>query len=34
MAWFLFGETLTLVQIAGMVVGAMGVFIVTRGKTS
>jgi drug/metabolite transporter (DMT)-like permease len=34
MAWFLFGETLTLVQIAGMLVAAMGVFIVTRSKTS
>jgi drug/metabolite transporter (DMT)-like permease len=32
MAWFLFDETLTLVQIAGMLVCAMGVFIVTRGS--
>lgn len=32
MAWFLFDETLTLVQIAGMLVCAMGVLIVTRGN--
>jgi drug/metabolite transporter (DMT)-like permease len=30
MAWFLFNETLTLVQIIGMLVCAVGVFIVTR----
>ncbi len=30
MAWFLFDEILTLMQIAGMLVCAMGVFIVTR----
>jgi drug/metabolite transporter (DMT)-like permease len=32
MAWFLFDETLTMVQIAGMLVCAAGVVIVTRGK--
>jgi drug/metabolite transporter (DMT)-like permease len=32
MAWVLFGETLTLVQIVGMLVGALGGVIVTRGK--
>jgi drug/metabolite transporter (DMT)-like permease len=31
-AWLLFDETLTLIQIAGMLVCAMGVLIVTRGK--
>ena len=30
MAWFLFNETLTSVQIMGMLVCAVGVFIVTR----
>ncbi|MGE3876808.1 MAG: DMT family transporter [Parvibaculaceae bacterium] len=34
MAWLLFGETLTLIQIAGMLVCAMGVLIVTRGGKS
>jgi drug/metabolite transporter (DMT)-like permease len=33
MAYYLFDETLTLVQIAGMLVCAMGVLIVTRGKS-
>jgi drug/metabolite transporter (DMT)-like permease len=32
MAWLLFDETLTLVQITGMLVCAVGVIIVTRGK--
>jgi hypothetical protein len=32
--WLLFGETLTLIQIAEMLVGALGGIIVTRGKTS
>lgn len=32
MAWFLFNETLTLVQITGMLVCAVGVFIVTRAS--
>jgi drug/metabolite transporter (DMT)-like permease len=32
MAWFLFDETLTLVQIAGMLVCAVGVLLVTRAK--
>lgn len=31
MAWALFGETLTLVQLAGMVVAAIGVMLVSRG---
>lgn len=34
MAWLLFNETLTLVQIAGMLVCAMGVLIVTRASKS
>lgn len=34
MAWLLFDERLTLVQIAGMLVCALGVLIVTRGKTT
>ncbi|MGE4251368.1 MAG: DMT family transporter [Parvibaculaceae bacterium] len=34
MAWVLFDETLTPVQIAGMLVCATGVLIVTRGKKS
>jgi drug/metabolite transporter (DMT)-like permease len=33
MAWLLFDETLTLIQIAGMLVCAVGVIIVTRGKS-
>jgi drug/metabolite transporter (DMT)-like permease len=33
MAWLLFDERLTLVQIAGMLVCAMGVLIVTRDKS-
>ena len=33
MAWLLFDETLTLVQITGMLVCAIGVIIVTRGRT-
>lgn len=33
MAWLLFDETLTLVQIMGMLVCAIGVIIVTRGNT-
>lgn len=32
MAWLLFDETLTLIQIAGMFVCALGVLLVTRGK--
>lgn len=32
MAWFLFDETLTLIQILGMVVCAAGVLLVTRGR--
>lgn len=32
MAWLLFGETLTLMQIAGMLVCAVGVLLVTRGR--
>lgn len=32
MAWGLFGETLTLIQILGMVVCAVGVLLVTRGR--
>jgi len=32
MAWLLFDETLTLVQIAGMLVCAVGVLIVARGN--
>ena len=31
-AWLLFDETLTLIQIAGMLVCPVGVLIVTRGK--
>jgi len=31
-AWLPFDETLTLVQITGMLVCAVGVLIVTRGK--
>ena len=34
MAWLLFGETLTLVQIAGMLVCAAGVILVTKGTPS
>lgn len=34
MAWMLFDETLTLIQIAGMLVCAVGVVIVTRGSTT
>jgi drug/metabolite transporter (DMT)-like permease len=34
MAYLLFDETLTLVQIAGMLVCAIGVLIVTRGNTT
>jgi drug/metabolite transporter (DMT)-like permease len=33
MAWLLFDETLTLIQIAGMLVCAVGVIVVTRGKS-
>jgi drug/metabolite transporter (DMT)-like permease len=32
MAWLLFDETLTLVQITGMLVCAVSVLIVKRGK--
>ena len=32
MAWLLFDETLTLVQITGMLICAVGVLILTRGK--
>jgi drug/metabolite transporter (DMT)-like permease len=32
MAWLLFAETLTPVQIAGMLVCALGVLLVTRGR--
>jgi len=32
MAWLLFDETLTLIQILGMVVCAGGVLLVTRGR--
>ena len=33
-AWLLFDETLTLIQIVGMLVSAVGVIIVTRGNTT